>query len=151
MTCILFRLSVENHIYWAYRCPAHCIQLMCQVMKMTQFTGAQFNFSIQQPPVLKVMQIERVAGEIQAASLVLNTNQFDIEMPHPLCVSLPSPSSSWGSSSITPHLAHPYSLLTCTGVSNWLWLQLIFHATELSSYYAVKSIAHFPQAPNSHF
>lgn len=73
---------LKTRIYWVYNAQHTGFKkfAVCTGIKVTQFIRAQFNFSIQQPPALKVVLIEQEADEVQAASWVSNTNKFGIEM-----------------------------------------------------------------------
>lgn len=54
--------------------------VVCTEVNITQFPGTQLNFSIQQPPALKGVQVEQAAGEVQAAFVMSNANKFGKEM-----------------------------------------------------------------------
>lgn len=89
----------------------------------------QRNFSVQHPPVLRVVQRQQAADDMQSASLVSNTDKFGMEMPHFLWVSLSFPSSP-----ALPHQLPPPSTL------NWI----IPAAAEFSPVFVTQFCSDFP-------
>lgn len=90
---------------------------------------SQHNFSVQHPPVLRVVQREQGADDVQSASPVSNTDKFGMEMPHFLWVALSFPSSP-----ALPHQLPPLSTL------NWI----IPAAAEFSPAFVTQFCSDFP-------